>query len=524
MAAEDDGNVGQACDGDIVKTLLLFACSAKLWLSVQSNRKRHNHNRKNDSYPRRPTLGQKSISSRRGLLNKRNNYNNDCSRKKMQANSAPPDNLIHARLVQDITKKSIKHQSDATNQLTSMEESQRLLVERMSISDSVLTRENSLDFHPKNSNWSHFEGCTPALSLDSSKHSLDHLHQLTTVSEEEDDEDFLWSEPPIAARDKHIHEYTDKALQNQMQQSSIDAIRDFNSKIMPSKLIMVRHGQSEGNVDEELYSKIPDNAMRLTKLGWEMARMAGKALREQLPEGETIHFVVSPYTRTVETFHGLASAWCDPQEFNHITNRNKRLKAWYSRLMESGLTWHEDPRIREQDFGNYQDPNIIKKAKRERYKFGTFYYRFPHGESASDVFDRVSTFLDSLWRSFESGRAQNYVLVTHGISIRVFLARYFRYSIDQFNLLANPQNCEMIILGHDGEGRLDLDGRCELELKQRAAAKDYTDGKEEQANDGDEKSETVIVGYKKYERLRTVPPQHVRPRKVRMCHDDDEAS
>lgn len=515
MASEVDGS---AVDGDIVKTLLLFACSAKLWLSVQSHRNKHDHNRKNDPYPRRPTLGEKSIS-RRGLLHTRNNYNNNCSRKPVQPHS-PPDNL---------TIKSIK-ESGVNYQLGDMEESQRNLVESMSIADSVLTRENSLDFHPKNSNWSHFEGCTPALAL-SFRKSLDNLCELATVLEEEDDEDFLWSGPPIEAardeqmdesRDKQMNEYADKAL---VRQSSIEIIRDFNSKIMPSKLIMVRHGQSEGNVDEELYSKIPDNAMRLTKLGWEMARMAGKALREQLPEGETIHFVVSPYTRTVETFHGIASAWCDPQEFNHITNRNKRLKAWYSRLMENGLTWHEDPRIREQDFGNYQDPNIIKKAKGERYKFGTFYYRFPHGESASDVFDRVSTFLDSLWRSFESGRAQNYVLVTHGISIRVFLARYFRYSIDQFNLLANPQNCEMVILGHDGQGRLHLDGRCELELKQRSAKKDSAaDGKEEDANGVDEKSETVIVGYKKYERLRTVPPQHVRPRKVRMCHDDDETS
>ena len=522
MAAEVDGNSGgQAFDGDIVKTLLLFACSAKLWLTVQSNRTRHHHNRKNDSYPPQRLNSGQTPRSRRGFLNKRNNYSS-CSRKPMQQHGSS-HNASATTLGHDITKKSGKHRIDATNLLGSMEESQRLLVERMSISDSVLTRENSLDFHPKNSNWSHFEGCTPALSLSPSKHkSLDNLHQLTTLSEEEDGEDFLWSEPPISAREKDVHEYTDKALQNRVQQSSIDVIRDFNAKIMPSKLIMVRHGQSEGNVDEELYSKIPDNAMRLTKLGWEMARMAGKALREQLPEGETIHFVVSPYTRTVETFHGIASAWCDPQEFNHIKNRNKRLKAWYSRLMESGLTWHEDPRIREQDFGNYQDPTIIRKAKGERYKFGTFYYRFPHGESASDVFDRVSTFLDSLWRSFESGRAQNYVLVTHGISIRVFLARYFRYSIDQFNLLANPQNCEMVILGHDGQGRLHLDGRCELELKQRTA-KDF-EGKEEHANGTDEKSETIIVGYKKYERLRTVPPQHVRPRKVRMCFDDDEAS
>ena len=54
--------------------------------------------------------------------------------------------------------------------------------------------------------------------------------------------------------------------------------------------------------------------MRLTELGWEMPRMASRALRERLPPGETVHFVVSPYVRTVETFHGIASTWSDPEE------------------------------------------------------------------------------------------------------------------------------------------------------------------------------------------------------------------
>ena len=86
-----------------------------------------------------------------------------------------------------------------------------------------------------------------------------------------------------------------------------------------------------------------------------------------------------------------------------------------------------------------QDPNLIRKAKSERHKFGVFYYRFPNGEAASDVYERVSTFLDSLWRSFDVKRSNNYVLVTHGISIRVLLARYFRYSIDQFNMLVSAE-------------------------------------------------------------------------------------
>ena len=238
--------------------------------------------------------------------------------------------------------------------------------------------------------------------------------------EGKEEEDFLWSEPPSLLlntcteeeeeedddendsafeqyqqqqlqQPKSDMQYTDKTLQRptyyRKKSTNGEDILHFNAGCLPSKLIMVRHGQSEGNVDELLYSTKPDNAMRLTKLGWEMARMAGQALKQQLPTNESVHFIVSPYARTVETFHGIASAWSDPdsQEYAHLKNKSKHLKAWYTKLTQLGLTWHEDPRIREQDFGNYQDPMVIKKAKGERHKFGSFYYRFPHGESASDV-------------------------------------------------------------------------------------------------------------------------------------------
>uniref|UniRef100_A0A7S2UN69 Uncharacterized protein n=1 Tax=Attheya septentrionalis TaxID=420275 RepID=A0A7S2UN69_9STRA len=296
------------------------------------------------------------------------------------------------------------------------------------------------------------------------------------------------------------------------EQKHVQAVKaHYNSRIMPSKLVMIRHGQSEGNVNETLYATKPDNAMRLTKLGWDQAHMAGKALRESLG-GESVHFIVSPYVRTVETFHGLVSAWCDPSDFVHIRDYDQRLKAWYGRLLEMGVTWHEDPRIREQDFGNYQDPVTIKKCKRERHKFGVFYYRFPHGESASDVFDRVSTFLDSLWRSFDSQRSKNYVLVTHGISIRVLLARYFRYSIDQFNMLANPKNGEMVFLGHDGAGKLKLDGRCEQNVT--TATNTVVNGTQVQAP-------VKVEGYTFHKQLRVLPQQWIDKRTIRLSFEED---
>ena len=92
-----------------------------------------------------------------------------------------------------------------------------------------------------------------------------------------------------------------------------------NSRIMPNKVVLIRHGQSEGNVEESLYATTPDNAMKLTALGWDEAKMAGRELKGNvLGKDESVHFIVSPYVRTVETFHGILSAWCDPKEFEHI--------------------------------------------------------------------------------------------------------------------------------------------------------------------------------------------------------------
>jgi broad specificity phosphatase PhoE len=96
------------------------------------------------------------------------------------------------------------------------------------------------------------------------------------------------------------------------------------------------------------------------------------------------------------------------------------------------------------------------------------------------------------------------VLITHGISIRVFLARYFRYTIDQFSMLLNPRNCEMVILGHDGAGKLNLEGRCDLEMK---------------ANE--ETQELEVVGHKFHKRLRVLPHKCIRKSKIRICYDDE---
>jgi broad specificity phosphatase PhoE len=189
----------------------------------------------------------------------------------------------------------------------------------------------------------------------------------------------------------------------------------------PHRIILIRHAETEANVDERLYAIKPDHAMELTVRGHGQARHAGESLRATL-DGERTRVYLSPYVRTRQTLAGLA--------LGDLVDRA-----------------YEEPRLREQDWGNFQDNDVIAKARRERDEFGHFYYRFPHGESGADVYDRVSTFLETLYRDFEKSHyPDNVLLVTHGLTMRLFCMRWFHWSIEFFESLNNPDHCETRVL------------------------------------------------------------------------------
>jgi len=37
-------------------------------------------------------------------------------------------------------------------------------------------------------------------------------------------------------------------------------------------------------------------------------------------------------------------------------------------------------------------------------------------------------------------------LVTHGLTIRLFLMRWFHWSVEKFERLRNPENCEFFVM------------------------------------------------------------------------------
>ena len=157
-----------------------------------------------------------------------------------------------------------------------------------------------------------------------------------------------------------------------------DSVETASRQRYPRRVILIRHGESEGNTNLSIYKTKPDAALRLTAQGRQQALSKGRALREELGDSK-VHFIVSPYTRTRETMHYILQAF-SPEQYGSVV---------------------EDPRIREQEFGMFQDPEKMPEIMRERRKIGAFYYRFPDGESGADVYDRVDNFVEHLHRTFK---------------------------------------------------------------------------------------------------------------------------
>lgn len=192
------------------------------------------------------------------------------------------------------------------------------------------------------------------------------------------------------------------------------------------RIILLRHAESLGNVDELAYTRTPDHALTLTARGEAQAREAGPNLRRLLTEPTAAY--VSPYVRAIRTLALL--------DLGDLLERTV-----------------PEPRLREQDWGNLQDPLEQEVQQRKRHEFGHFFYRLAHGESGADVDDRVASFLSELEHRIadDPRHPESVLIVSHGLTMRLLCRRLFSWSIDLFESLSNPAHCALRLIEHDGE-------------------------------------------------------------------------
>ena len=120
--------------------------------------------------------------------------------------------------------------------------------------------------------------------------------------------------------------------------------------------------------------------------------------------------IVSPFERTLQTLNCVQQGLAPTTQIAAV---------------------HVDPRVREQEFGNYQVKDEMQLHKSTASEVGRFWYRRPTGESGADVYDRVTTLWDSIFRGYHTHfggyfrtphpdeRNDALLIVTHGLTMRV---------------------------------------------------------------------------------------------------------
>ena len=116
-----------------------------------------------------------------------------------------------------------------------------------------------------------------------------------------------------------------------LRQIRIKLRKSWHAKLRPERIILIRHGESVGNVDKSVFSCVHDSNILLTDNGWRQSKQVGRELRSMLGSGWTCVFL-SPYARAKQTLCGILSE-LEPEQVERMKFR-------------------EDPRLREQEFGN----------------------------------------------------------------------------------------------------------------------------------------------------------------------------
>ena len=178
----------------------------------------------------------------------------------------------------------------------------------------------------------------------------------------------------------------------------------MENSTFPSKLVIVRHAESERNLERDRIEQYNSNQLmlstpkrdpdvRLTRRGISQAEITGKALGEEF--GSFDIAFVSPYIRTQQT----------------------------AKIILEGI--------------QQKYPEEYERKERE----GKYYYRSPGGESYPDVGLRLYNFLSSMIRSASN---KNALVVTHSVVVKMFrktlekLTEQYVLKIDAEN---EPKNC-----------------------------------------------------------------------------------
>jgi len=186
-----------------------------------------------------------------------------------------------------------------------------------------------------------------------------------------------------------------------------------------------RHAKSKQNSGCLDIRSIGDHRIPLADGAEEEAMKVGRENAEFLRTKGTL-FYRSPYLRVRQTMDNI------------LIGANLMSEAG-----EPLVRVYEDPQLREVEHG-YKD---IDEQEPLREIHGWFYYRYEGGESPADCYDRCASFIESMMQQVRRKDGTKQVFIcTHGLAARVLVMRFLYLSVEQFESIKNPLNCDIITI------------------------------------------------------------------------------
>ena len=227
------------------------------------------------------------------------------------------------------------------------------------------------------------------------------------------------------------------------------------------RIFLVRHGQSEANVDWSQNTLRADAAIPLTQEGHAQARQCGQFLAhyfkhelglrvvdgayEQRPKIRLWH---SPYARAIQTAERIAEE-C-------VLDVDPVGDSWFT----AGVREHF--LLREQEHGVYDGMSdaereaaypaewaYYQKHKKEGFKVLA---QLPLGESRIQVATRVHQAFGTFHRDADKHGIDTLVIVAHGTTNRCFTFAWLHESLAWLEQEPNPNNCSVRLI-EDSEDR-----------------------------------------------------------------------
>lgn len=236
-------------------------------------------------------------------------------------------------------------------------------------------------------------------------------------------------------------------LHGELQQNTL-YFPDNKAVIEAMRIILIRHGESEGNINPSAYVEYGDPQVPLTEKGWRQAHRAGLFLPGYLEQNNLespARIWVSPFRRTQETLSGLLEGM-GPAFFPDQHNVR------------------QDPNLAEQSFGHLAYSidqkglvnRMVGKAliafSRAIHKDNPFQALTPLGEAPSSAYQHVGSFIDTLRRDREKHDINNIMIVTHGAVIKNFMMNRFHLPPDAWKQLNTPGNADIFVINKNDSG------------------------------------------------------------------------